>query len=113
MTRDGIVLYCIVFYCIVYISQTTSLICNDNECVHPIYIRVCSLSEKGSDEKGSDEAGTEVESLCAQAVYFHVLGAVAEDDICVFTPKDPKWLSGIEVTEDGKYLLITVSSTGS
>ncbi len=44
-----------------------------------------------------------------QAVYFHYIGADQEDDALIYTrPENPDWGYGANVTDDGRYLVITV-----
>jgi len=44
-----------------------------------------------------------------QAVYFHYIGADQEDDALIYTrPENPDWGYGADVTDDGRYLVITV-----
>ncbi len=48
--------------------------------------------------------------LANQKIYFHQLGTPQADDILVYErPDQPKWSLGGGVTEDGRYLLITVN----
>ncbi len=44
-----------------------------------------------------------------QKLYYHKLGTPQAEDRLVYTPADPKWGVGGDVTEDGKYLVISVS----
>jgi len=45
-----------------------------------------------------------------QKVYFHKVGTQQSEDTLVFeTTKHPKWESGADVTEDGRYLVIAIS----
>jgi len=44
-----------------------------------------------------------------QSVYFHRIGDAQEDDALIYTrPEHPDWGYGAEVTDDGRYLVITV-----
>ena len=44
------------------------------------------------------------------ALYYHKLGTTQSSDSLIYdSPENPKWMFGGEVSEDGKYLIITVS----
>ena len=44
------------------------------------------------------------------AVYFHRIGDQQQDDLLVYTrPEHPEWLYGVNVTDDGRYLVITIA----
>ncbi len=44
-----------------------------------------------------------------QKIYFHKTGTSQDKDSLVFeTPKEPKWSSSAEVSEDGRYLVVSV-----
>jgi prolyl oligopeptidase len=57
------------------------------------------------------EPGAEyTESTRSQRVQFHRLGTSQREDFVVFeAPEEPDWLPYAEVTEDGRYCLITIS----
>ena len=60
------------------------------------------------DAKG---AGTEVHLNVDQRVAYHRVGTSQEEDIDVLaTPDHPDWLFGTEVSHDGRWLIVTVSS---
>ena len=47
-------------------------------------------------------------ALSGQAVYYHRVGTPQKDDVLIYArPDQPAWIVGGEVTEDGRYLLIT------
>jgi prolyl oligopeptidase len=49
-------------------------------------------------------------ALSGQALYYHRLGTPQSEDRLVYERKDlPAWFIGGEVTEDGRYLLVTLS----
>ena len=49
-------------------------------------------------------------ALSGQALYYHRVGTPQADDVLVYERKDlPGWLIGGTVTEDGRYLLITMA----
>lgn len=43
-----------------------------------------------------------------QKLYYHRLGSPQSEDVMIFAPDDPKYSIGGDVTEDGKYLVISV-----
>jgi prolyl oligopeptidase len=44
-----------------------------------------------------------------QQLYYHRLGTPQTEDVLVYKPADPKWGVGGSVTEDGRYLIVSVS----
>jgi prolyl oligopeptidase len=49
-------------------------------------------------------------ALSGQALYYHRIGTPQADDVLVHERKDlPQWLIGGAVTEDGRYLLVTMA----
>jgi prolyl oligopeptidase len=54
--------------------------------------------------------GAEFQSLnFNQKVYYHRVGTLQADDVLVYQrPDQPKWGFGAQVTEDGRYLILTV-----
>jgi prolyl oligopeptidase len=71
-----------------------------------------TLDGAGFFYPGYDEppAGQEFEALnLSQKIYYHKLGTQQSDDTLILeTPDNPEWGFGVEVTEDGRYLVITV-----
>ena len=59
----------------------------------------------------AEESDVKFQSLnLNHAVYFHRIGDRQQDDKLIYTrPEEPEWLYGAEVTEDGRYLVITVA----
>src|SRR5262245_50894354 len=56
------------------------------------------------------EPGAAFQSLnLNQKLYYHKLGTPQSDDPLVYTPAEAKWGVGGQVTDDGKYLVISVS----
>lgn len=42
--------------------------------------------------------------------YYHVVGQKQEQDVLVYEmPDHPQWMAGAEVTDDGKYIILTIS----
>eukprot|EP00761_Pharyngomonas_kirbyi_P014797 gb/GECH01014827.1/.p1 GENE.gb/GECH01014827.1/~~gb/GECH01014827.1/.p1 ORF type:complete len:714 (+),score=149.46 gb/GECH01014827.1/:1-2142(+) len=57
-----------------------------------------------------EKRGTETESNSGHKVFFHKLGTKGEDDQIIFEdPKHPKWLLSVDLSDDGKYLVISAS----
>ncbi|BFI40336.1 prolyl oligopeptidase [Marchantia polymorpha subsp. ruderalis] len=55
------------------------------------------------------DAGTETEINLYHELYYHFLGSDQSEDILCWKDSDnAKWLFGSEVTDDGKYLLLTI-----
>ena len=61
------------------------------------------------DAKEQDaKAGTETDINVHQKLYYHVLGTKQEDDVLVWEdPENAQWMFGAEVTDDGRYLLLS------
>ena len=49
--------------------------------------------------------------LCFERqLYYHAVGTPQEQDLlCYETPEEPKWMIGAEVSDDGNFVLITLS----
>eukprot|EP01101_Sappina_pedata_P006733 TRINITY_DN3431_c0_g1_i1.p1 TRINITY_DN3431_c0_g1~~TRINITY_DN3431_c0_g1_i1.p1 ORF type:complete len:742 (+),score=369.18 TRINITY_DN3431_c0_g1_i1:122-2347(+) len=61
-------------------------------------------------DAGSKADGTETDQNLFQKLYYHRLGEDQSKDIlCAEFPDYDKWMSGAQVTKDGKYLLLTPS----
>lgn len=41
-------------------------------------------------------------------LYYHRLGSPQSEDVLVYSPAQPKWTVGASVTEDGRYLIISI-----
>jgi prolyl oligopeptidase len=50
-----------------------------------------------------------VESIRTLRVMFHRIGTPTEADVEIYRPAEPDWLPHAQVTDDGRYLVITVS----
>lgn len=61
------------------------------------------------DQEGKTD-GTETTTNINQKLLYHRLGTPQSEDV-IFAefPDNPKWMSGVEVTEDGEYLLLSIS----
>lgn len=54
--------------------------------------------------------GTETTSNLNQKLYYHVIGTEQSADILVAEfPENPKWTSGATVTDDGRYVVLSIS----
>ncbi|KAM3861541.1 prolyl endopeptidase [Diretmus argenteus] len=53
--------------------------------------------------------GTETSTNLHQKLYFHVLGTPqSQDCLCAEFPEHPKWMGGAEVSDDGRYVLLSI-----
>lgn len=58
-----------------------------------------------------DQRGTETDSAKNQKVYYHTLGTSPDKDELIFcNPEQPDWMYGMDVSDDGRYLILTVHS---
>lgn len=58
------------------------------------------------------DAGTETNVNLNHEVYYHFLGTnQSEDILCWRDPDNPKYANGASVTDDGKYLLLTIAES--
>ena len=56
------------------------------------------------------DAGTETESNLFHKLYYHRLGTPQADDaLCFHAPDHARWMCGAEVTDDGRYLLLSIT----
>ena len=59
---------------------------------------------------GAASAGTETNANINAFVCFHSIGTSAAEDVLVYaTPSQPNWRSGIQITDDGEYILLSTS----
>lgn len=60
------------------------------------------------EQEGKSD-GTETSTNLHQKLYYHVLGTPQSQDVlCVEFPDQPKWMSGAEVSDDGRYVLLSI-----
>ncbi|NXD83184.1 PPCE endopeptidase, partial [Halcyon senegalensis] len=53
--------------------------------------------------------GTETSTNLHQKLHYHVLGTnQSEDILCAEFPDEPKWMGGAEVSDDGRYVLLSI-----
>ncbi|KAL4839158.1 hypothetical protein H8958_013343 [Nasalis larvatus] len=53
--------------------------------------------------------GTETSTNLHQKLYYHVLGTdQSEDTLCAEFPDEPKWMGGAELSDDGRYVLLSI-----
>jgi prolyl oligopeptidase len=64
-------------------------------------------------EKGDVSLGSEVDKNENQKIYYHRLDNKSqdEDELVYSVPSKPNWMFGVELSEDGKYLIISVSES--
>ncbi|XP_002733861.1 prolyl endopeptidase-like [Saccoglossus kowalevskii] len=54
--------------------------------------------------------GTETTANLDQKLCYHILGTEQSSDVlCAEFPDEPKWMSGAELTDDGRYILLSIS----
>ena len=59
---------------------------------------------------GAASAGTETNANINAFVCFHKVGTSASEDVLVYaTPPQPNWRSGVSITDDGEYILLSTS----
>lgn len=64
------------------------------------------------DALSNDKAGTETDSNTNAMLYYHVLGTSQEEDILLHSdPQNPSHMFGAEITDDGRYLILTTSAS--
>ncbi|KAM3369298.1 hypothetical protein ACQJBY_017286 [Aegilops geniculata] len=64
------------------------------------------------DDDGAPESGIRTDVNLNHEVYYHFLGTDQSDDVmCWRDPEHPKYIYTPEVTEDGKYVLLSVSES--
>uniref|UniRef100_A0A8C2GH38 Prolyl endopeptidase n=1 Tax=Cyprinus carpio TaxID=7962 RepID=A0A8C2GH38_CYPCA len=60
------------------------------------------------EQEGKSD-GTETSTNLHQKLYYHVLGTPQSQDVlCAEFPDQPKWMSGAEVSDDGRYVLLSI-----
>ncbi|KAK0142159.1 Prolyl endopeptidase [Merluccius polli] len=60
------------------------------------------------EQEGKSD-GTETSTNLHQKLYYHVLGTPqSQDCLCAEFPEQPKWMSGAEVSDDGRYILLSI-----
>ncbi|CAG8481670.1 6172_t:CDS:10 [Paraglomus occultum] len=61
-------------------------------------------------EPETDDKGTEIDKNMNSMVYYHKLGSLQSEDILVYKdPLHPEYLHSVEVSDDGRYVLLYVS----
>ncbi|XP_070534637.1 prolyl endopeptidase-like isoform X2 [Ptychodera flava] len=61
-------------------------------------------------EQDGKSDGTETTANLHQKLYYHRLGTKQSEDIlCAEFPENPKWMSGAELSDDGRYIVLSVS----
>ncbi|XP_056620218.1 prolyl endopeptidase [Triplophysa dalaica] len=60
-------------------------------------------------EQDGKSDGTETSTNLHQKLYYHVLGTPQSQDVlCAEFPDEPKWMSGAEVSDDGRFVLLSI-----
>ncbi|EKX52571.1 hypothetical protein GUITHDRAFT_161224, partial [Guillardia theta CCMP2712] len=72
-----------------------------------------SLQSVEDNVEGNDlKRGSETDSNVEMSVYFHKLGTKQSEDVLIFKPSEnPKWLPRASMSDDGKYLIISISES--
>lgn len=61
------------------------------------------------EQEGKSD-GTETSTNLHQKLYYHVLGTdQSKDVLCAEFPDNPKWMGGATVSDDGRYVLLSIS----
>jgi prolyl oligopeptidase len=61
-------------------------------------------------QPATKDAGTETAKVEHQRVYWHTLGEAQSEDVLVCAaPDEPEWMFGVEVSDDGRTLIVSVS----
>ena len=60
-------------------------------------------------DAGSRDAGTEVAANERHQLYYHRVGTPQEEDVFIYTPDNPKWFVGGSVSDDGRFLWISIA----
>lgn len=64
-----------------------------------------------ADKDGEKTAGTETGSNTNHMIYFHRIGTNADEDKRVYSDSEnPNWVVGMDVTDDGNFLLVCPSN---
>ncbi|TRY84476.1 hypothetical protein DNTS_035828 [Danionella cerebrum] len=60
------------------------------------------------EQEGKSD-GTETSCNLHQKLFYHLLGTPQSQDVlCAEFPDEPKWMSGAEVSDDGRYVLLSI-----
>eukprot|EP00056_Hartaetosiga_gracilis_P008666 m.124778 g.124778 ORF g.124778 m.124778 type:complete len:703 (-) comp12963_c1_seq3:909-3017(-) len=61
-------------------------------------------------KKEGVDAGTETDINLDQKLMYHRIGTDQSEDVLVYEmPDNPKWMSSVTITKDGKYLVLSIS----
>lgn len=86
--------FCCLFKPRLFIHQ-----CNQS---HRVLFSLCT-------ELDESKRGQEVDAAASQSLYYHRIGTPQSEDVLIVnTPEQPTWMFGAEVTDDGRYCVITV-----
>eukprot|EP01102_Stenamoeba_stenopodia_P018895 TRINITY_DN7009_c0_g5_i1.p1 TRINITY_DN7009_c0_g5~~TRINITY_DN7009_c0_g5_i1.p1 ORF type:complete len:738 (-),score=208.69 TRINITY_DN7009_c0_g5_i1:150-2363(-) len=71
-----------------------------------------TLSQEDKVDKEDTKLGSETDKLEFHKVYFHQIGNTQDKDQLVYQDLDhPNWMFGVALSDDDKYLIITVSES--
>ena len=72
------------------------------------YAKPVDIADNDSEEK----RGSETQAVLGHQLYYHRIGTPQSEDVLVYdSPENPKWLINGQVTDDGEYLLISISQS--
>lgn len=61
--------------------------------------------------QATDDLGTETDEALNQKLYYHRVGGAQGEDAFLFAmPGNPRWMCGASVTDDGRWLWLTISN---
>ena len=67
--------------------------------------------EKIDDKDEEFKRGTETQATKKMKVYYHKLGDKQEDDVLIFSEGPDEWMFSTQVTDDGKYMILSISES--
>lgn len=83
---------------------------NDNKGFYYNRYTAPKVFENGEDKEF--KRGTETEKAKNQAVYYHVVGTPqSEDQLIYIEPLQPDWMFGSNISDDGRYYILTISES--
>uniref|UniRef100_A0A1A8J5C8 Prolyl endopeptidase n=1 Tax=Nothobranchius kuhntae TaxID=321403 RepID=A0A1A8J5C8_NOTKU len=91
-----------------YLAYGTSASGSDWVEIHFLRVEGAASLDDHLEREGKSD-GTETSTNLHQKLYFHVLGTPqSEDVLCAEFPDYPKWMCGAEVSDDGRYVLLSI-----
>ena len=115
-THDGLGFFynrygvCLLFVCLV--AHSFCVMMSPTRAQQPPLskTRTTNTHKSYPQPEGVDDLGTETASATHQQLVYHAVGTPqASDAVVLRLPEHPTWMSGAEVTDDGRYLLVYVT----